>query len=208
MSTTQICAHCHQDKPLSEFYLDRGRPRKDCKKCFRARQDPQKKLRNQKKYYRLHRQERLDYNHNYYELNKEGLKSYQKIYNHVNRQKVRTLQRKIHKRNRSNPIYRIKRALRARVSQAVKNKAQKAAGTSELVGCSIAQLIRHLEIQFQPGMTWDNYGDWHIDHIRPCASFDFSNPEHQRACFHYSNLQPLWARDNLTKGDSISESVR
>lgn len=208
MNTTQVCSHCHETKPLTEFYLDRGRPRKGCKKCFYKRQDPKKKLQNQKRYYHLHRQKRLKYNHNYYELNKEELRNYQRTYKRNNRQKVLALQRKIHARNSNNPIYRIKRALRARVSIAVKNKAKKAAGTSELVGCSIAQLIRHLEVQFQPGMTWENYGDWHIDHIRPCASFDFSNPEHQRACFHYSNLQPLWARDNLTKGDSISESVR
>ena len=60
----------------------------------------------------------------------------------------------------------------------------------------------HLEAQFKPGMTWDNYGlkGWHVDHIRPCASFDLRDPEQQRRCFHYTNLQPLWAEENLKKG--------
>jgi hypothetical protein len=55
-------------------------------------------------------------------------------------------------------------------------------------------------------MSWDNHGKhgWHIDHIRPCASFDFSDPEQQQQCFHYSNLQPLWAGDNLSKGSTLA----
>jgi len=56
--------------------------------------------------------------------------------------------------------------------------------------------------QFKPGMTWDNYGyyGWHIDHKVPCSNFDLSKPEEQYKCFHYTNLQPLWAEENLIKG--------
>lgn len=60
-----------------------------------------------------------------------------------------------------------------------------------------------LEQQFTEGMTWENYGEWHVDHIRPCVSFDLSIPEQQQECFHYTNLQPLWAKDNLQKSDKI-----
>lgn len=80
--------------------------------------------------------------------------------------------------------------------------AKKAASTMELAGCTVAQLRHHLQARFTDGMNWENYGKhgWHIDHIRPCASFDLSDPEQQRQCFHYTNLQPLWAADNIRKG--------
>ena len=75
----------------------------------------------------------------------------------------------------------------------------------ELVGCSMDQLKEHLERQFTEGMTWDNYGfyGWHIDHIIPCVSFDLTDIEQQKKCFHYTNLQPLWAKDNLSKGSRV-----
>ena len=55
-------------------------------------------------------------------------------------------------------------------------------------------------------MTWENHGDWHIDHIRPCCSFNLLNDDDQKQCFHYTNLQPLWAKDNLMKGGKFNET--
>lgn len=80
--------------------------------------------------------------------------------------------------------------------------AKRDAASFELIGCTVTELRQHLEDQFTNGMDWDNYGrnGWHIDHIRPCASFDLSDPYQQRQCFHYSNLQPLWEADNIRKG--------
>ena len=77
----------------------------------------------------------------------------------------------------------------------------KSVGTIELLGCTVVELTSRFEALFTPGMTWENMGEWHIDHIRPCASFDLTDPEQQRQCFHYTNLQPLWAEDNLRKSD-------
>lgn len=83
----------------------------------------------------------------------------------------------------------------------VLNGVTKADTTLRLVGCSLQELKAKLESQFKPGMTWENYGSvWHVDHIRPCISFDFTKPEQQRACFHHTNLQPLFASENLSKG--------
>jgi len=73
----------------------------------------------------------------------------------------------------------------------------------ELVGCSKEELIEHIQSQFKRDMTWKNWSlnGWHIDHIRPISSFDLSDPAQQKECFHYTNLQPLWAIDNLKKSD-------
>lgn len=106
-------------------------------------------------------------------------------------------------RRAKNPALRILNCLQTRITTALKGT-RKSARTAELLGCSVEELRQHLEKQFQPGMTWKNRGKkgWHIDHKRPCASFDLTDPAQQRECFHFSNLQPLWAKDNLTKSDS------
>ncbi len=72
-----------------------------------------------------------------------------------------------------------------------------------LIGCEIDYLMFHIQEQFTEGMNWNNYGEWHIDHRKPCASFDLSKPNAQRKCFHFSNLQPLWAIENIKKSDKI-----
>jgi hypothetical protein len=96
----------------------------------------------------------------------------------------------------------IKNILRSRIWDALLYN-KKCAHTEELVGCSIPFLKAYFEKKFKPGMTWRNHGNhgWHIDHIRPCASFDLSKPEEQFKCFHYTNLQPLWKEENLKKHD-------
>ena len=73
--------------------------------------------------------------------------------------------------------------------------------TLELLGCSIPELKIHLEKQFKNGMNWDNYGKWHIDHIIPLSKFDLFNIKEQKKACYYTNLQPLWAKDNLKKGN-------
>ena len=100
--------------------------------------------------------------------------------------------------------FRLRGSLRARVRSAIyAGCGRKAVRTMSLVGCSIAELRAHLEAKFTRGMSWDNYGEWHIDHIKPCAAFDLSSEREQRVCFHFTNLQPLWAQDNMRKGAKI-----
>jgi predicted secreted protein len=85
--------------------------------------------------------------------------------------------------------------------------AKKKSKTFVLIGCSSDGLKKHLESLWEPGMSWDNYGCnpngkyWHIDHIIPCSMFDLMNSEEQECCFHWTNLQPLWAADNCSKKD-------
>ena len=103
------------------------------------------------------------------------------------------------KRTKHDIHFRLVNNLRKRVHNALHGRS-KAAHTMDLLGCTAEQCYAHLEMQFTPGMSWDNRTEWHIDHIRPIASFNLEEPGQQRACFHYTNLQPLWARDNLRKG--------
>ena len=87
------------------------------------------------------------------------------------------------------------------VSLALSNRGIRESRTTlELIGCTPSELRLHLERQLLPGMTWQNHGQWHIDHIIPCAQFDLTDPEARRRCFHFSNLQPLWAAENIRKG--------
>jgi hypothetical protein len=92
--------------------------------------------------------------------------------------------------------------LRSRIVQFVKSKKiHKDNKTLDLVGCSTEFLKEHLQSQFKNGMSWDNYGSWHIDHIIPLSSAK-TTEEFNKLC-HYSNLQPLWASENLSKGKKI-----
>lgn len=99
--------------------------------------------------------------------------------------------------------------IRTRIFMALKGY-KKAFGSAELLGCSMDQARAHIESQFQSGMTWQNWkhDGWHIDHIKPCHKFDLSDPEQQRQCFNYTNLQPLWCLDNWRKDGRPAKTYR
>lgn len=103
-------------------------------------------------------------------------------------------------RYRNDVEFKIKHNLRSRLYKAIKYGRQM--GALQLLNCSIDELKVHLESKFQPGMTWDNYGKWHIDHIKPLASFDLTDIEQLKEACKYTNLQPLWAKDNMKKGSN------
>lgn len=95
--------------------------------------------------------------------------------------------------------FKLQRILRDRIKSALKRGYKRGIAIRDL-GCSIEKLILWLEMKFKEGMTWNNHGEWHIDHIQPLSSFDLTNPDgFKRAC-HFTNLQPLWAKENLSKG--------
>jgi hypothetical protein len=100
-----------------------------------------------------------------------------------------------------NPSFRLAQNLRNRMRCALTRAGTHRSGRFlALVGCTPAELKEHIERQFVDGMTWANRSDWHIDHIIPCAAFDLTKSDQRRACFHYTNLKPLWAAENLRKG--------
>lgn len=106
------------------------------------------------------------------------------------------------------PQAKIMASIRRRVNQALQGRT-KSKATPELIGATIDVARAHIEAQFRDGMTWDNWGrgwhgarEWHLDHVRPLASFDLTDPEQLQEACHYTNLQPLWAKENLSKGSS------
>ena len=98
--------------------------------------------------------------------------------------------------------YKIIHTIRVRIKDVLRGHS-KSDSTINMLGCTINELWKHLESTFKPGMTKENHGLWHVDHIIPCSSFDLSNPKEQARCFHYSNLQALWAHENLSKGSKV-----
>lgn len=190
---TKICTKCKKEKFLSDFYKDKKHSdglRSDCKECFNLRI---------KKYYSEHRGQFKTY----WLKNKDKIKKYR----NKNKDKINKYNKNYRNQRRYTDIkYRILLNLRCRIGKTIKRNS-KSESTKKLLGCTVEYLKRHLEARFTEGMSWDNYGrgdngkrEWHIDHIKSCASFDLSKPEEQKACFHFSNLQPLWAIDNKSKG--------
>ncbi len=113
------------------------------------------------------------------------------------------------KRFAEDPGFKVAEYMRRRVRYAVNSQATiKDTTTMRLVGCTVATLVAHLEAQFKPGMSWQNYGKWHVDHIRELCSFDLTDPEQQAMAFHFTNLRPLWAEENLRRPGKAAKSKK
>jgi hypothetical protein len=187
------CPTCNISKNNTEFYKVKNR--RDglfyqCKNCNN------KYVKN---YNKTHKKEKAEYRRNYYQEHKEASAEYQRNYN----QKHKSQKRKWWKNKTKVDInFKILGNLRKRIWDTLKGNS-KSARTMKLIGCSIINLRKYLQKQFKSGMNWKNYGKWHIDHIIPCSKFDLSKPKEQRKCFHYTNLQPLWAKDNWRKSDKL-----
>jgi hypothetical protein len=110
------------------------------------------------------------------------------------------------KEYKSEPSRHLAANLRSRLSKALSRK-QKTVSMSEYLGCSLDELRTYIESKFEPGMTWSNYSvnGWHVDHIKPLNKFDLTDPDQLNEACCYTNLQPMWAGDNRSKGDSYEE---
>ena len=115
-------------------------------------------------------------------------------------------------RYHSDPVFNAAIKIRRRIHMALRksyNGGRKSDTTINLLGCSYSDLKKHIERQFSRGMTWDKCfsGEIHFDHIRPCSSFDLSDPAQQAECFHYLNLRPMWGTDNIRKRDKRTHLI-
>lgn len=229
---TKVCNKCGEEKELSQFNkMKRGKDgfSYKCKDCHNAENreyssKPEYK-KKQKDYILSHKEKRLEIQHKYNHSDKrkecdnrykekypdrirENGKKHREGDKYKSRiEKEKPQRRKRDKERRAEDVsYRIATNLRNRTKYALfAQDSPRYYTDDEYLGCSPAFLRKYLESLFVEGMLWENYGfyGWHIDHILPCASFNFKLPEEQKKCFHYTNLQPLWAEDNLRKSDKI-----
>jgi len=138
------------------------------------------------------------------EANKDRVKLQNKNWREANKDRIKLQKKEWRKTNKDYINNRLKNRLRVRVCHALKNN-QKAGSAVRDLGCTTEELKQYLESKFQSGMTWDNWSidGWHIDHIKPLASFDLTDRQQFLEACHYTNLQPLWAKDNIIKSDKL-----
>ena len=165
---------------------------------------------------KIYRKENKEKVADYYKTNKDKIRSKQKIYNQVNKNKLQEYFKKyfqqnkfkvynyINNRLKTDPQYKLSLSLRRRLRCALKGNYRSGSAVKDL-GCSIEEFKKYIESKFQDGMSWNdwNYEGWHIDHIKPLSSFDLTDRNQLLQACHYTNLQPLWAKDNMAKSDKI-----
>jgi hypothetical protein len=176
--TLKICLRCNETRDISNFFKSR--------KCNDGYLNICNYCRPQKTW------------------TKEKQREAEKRYIEKNKEKIKEKW----KRQGMNINRRIRNSLNHRISGAMfSNNLKKENRTYEIIGCNIEFLKKWMEYQFTNDMNWSNYGKWHIDHVKPCCSFDLKNEDEMKTCFNWKNLQPLWADDNLQKSGSINEEL-
>jgi len=181
----------------------------------------------EKEYAKIWNENNKDWRKFYNSENRKKISHYYKKYNEIRKKEdkeynnyCKKYRKEWHKNNKkyisnyrknkyNNDIYfKIKCQLYTRIYQTLKEN-KKLEGTTKLLGCSITFFKKYIENQFKPNMSWDNYSKygWHIDHIKPCNTFDLSIYEQQQKCFHYTNLRPLWAKENWKRPKSGNDII-
>lgn len=190
---------------------DKNKNIKDPKRSQRWRKNNINKARaKDKANYIKHRAKKLARMKQWRQTHRESDKERKKKYQASHRKEINAYIKKLKQNNLS---FKISCVLRNRITTAIKEQVKREGNISihkcdktfALIGCTIQAVIKHLESLWKPGMNWKNHSlyGWHIDHIRPCSSFDLTDPAQQRLCFHWTNLQPLWACENLEKSNKI-----
>ena len=201
-------AFCKKTKPITDFAkcsTKKNGYRLHCKVCIakKARiwrkNNPEKSKKHSRDNYERNYDKVRAQRKIYYDENRDELNAINRQYYKDNKQSILLQKQDYTKRKKEeDPNFRIATNIRSRMGSAIRGNYKAGSAVRDL-GCSIDDLRKHLEAQFQEGMTWENYGihGWHIDHIRPLKSFNLENrKEFLQAC-HYKNLQPLWWLDNI-----------
>ena len=160
-----------------------------------------------KKYQKENKEKINEYNKIWCKQNKEKIKEKNKKYRQENKEKINEYKRKYQKeKNKIDSIYKFRGNVRTLIRGSFKrgtNQFRKDATTETILGCTIEEFINYIQSKFTKGMTLENHGEWHLDHIIPLASA--TTEEEIIKLNHYTNFQPLWAEENLSKGDRIIE---
>lgn len=160
-----------------------------------------------KKYYKSNKEKISEYYSEWRANKKEYLKEYHKEWREKNVDKIREVKRTYEKTRKANdPIYKLINNFRTAIYQVLKeNNVQKNGHYFEILKYTPEELITHLENQFTDGMTWDNYGQWHVDHISPISLHDINEigDDEFMKCWSLSNLQPLWGDENIRKSNKV-----
>jgi len=205
----KTCSKCHELKVIHDFPItcsSKDGYKSYCKECL-SKANAEKYLTEKEKVaekgriYRVEKAEHISrmrkkrYRENIEKHREQKRNDYEK---HKEKRIAEAVKYR-RERYASDPVFNIEVRCRARILGAFRNNGfTKRSSTGDLVGCSFEFLKNYLEERFLPGMTWDNRSEWHIDHIIPVASA--KNEEEVVKLFHYTNLQPLWAKDNHKKG--------
>jgi hypothetical protein len=195
----KVCSKCNLEKDVNDFSMRKNRKSKYCSQCKKCRCE------SGKRYREANIEKVKESKTKYYKNNSEKVSAYARKYYNDNNEKIRKEKRNYSKNRRDNDtLYNLKIISRSRLQKIFKIKdIKKSNKTFNIIGCTPLELKTHLEKQFIDGMTWENYGfyGWHIDHKIPLNSGTNEN-EILKLC-HFTNLQPLWWRDNLSKGYKI-----
>lgn len=179
-SGVKICSKCGIEKDLSAYPTWKGARRNECRECRNAA--------GQASYYK----------HRKLKPKKQPKTIAERYAAHAAYCRIRI---------KSDPNFRMRRQVSSSIRRAFRGQGLKKNSKSALLlGMSVKEFQTAMEKLFWPGMSYKNRHKWQLDHIRPCSDFDLSNPEQQKACFHFSNWQPLWADDNGTKLDRLDWS--
>lgn len=230
MTDDKTCSACGETKPFSEFYKNRdgkfGLTSK-CAECVRAdvaryrERNPERTKETARKYrdancdaiaakskaWRDQNPERVkELNAAAYDRNKAARHEYALRWRDANPDRWREIRRGIYERRKATAKGKLEHNVRANLFNGITKGSKRGRRTFDLLGYTVEELRSHLEAKFLDGMTWENYGPvWHIDHVLPLASFDYSTPDcHEfKRAWALTNLQPLWARENISKGDRL-----
>lgn len=170
-----------------------------------VKENPEYHKKYQRKHYSEHSEELKERSRKWRKENPEKMKEYNKKWKEENKEENKEYHKKYHKdRRQTDPHFRIISNLRSRQNRAIKTN-QKTGSTIDYLGCSIEYFKKYIADQFTEGMSWDNYGHktWNIDHQIPLSVIDPMDEEDLRHVLHFTNLQPMWAKDNIRKGNKI-----